>query len=603
MRVARASGQPAWNDRPPRHRVRDVLWLGLAAAVATGLLHALALEVGRLGFERLVWFPRGFFWMSPLAYAAVFAPGIVVLTVLALAIRKTGVLALAVFAFGCVGAFGLLLPVTKISRLAALLLAAGIGVRLSLAVQRRPEHWIRWSRRFVLASLIALPLGAIWQHRPPGESDNKAQSPAPNVLLVVLDAVRARNALSPSATTTPSLDSRAAEGAVFEWAFSTSPWTLPSHSSMFTGLYPRQQAGDWYTPVQPDARTLAEVLHERGYATGAFVANLHYTAWDSGLGQGFERVDDYDTDGLQVMRSSSYTQTALFTSLLDARSASDVVGAVLRPDLSIVRQHTYRSKLADRVAGEFLGWQEAQGTRPFFAFLNMMDAHLPFHAAEPEHSRYPPAIPRDERAYDDAIRFMDGQLDSLLATLDRRGILDNTVVVVTSDHGELFDQHELSGHANSLYRDVLHVPLLIRYPQRVPAGLRVATPVSQRDLAATLLDLVGVADSLPGTSLRNAWEGRLELLSPVMAEVRHQATPLSVTPASQGDMRALFDDSLHYIVNEGTQREELYAYRSDTLESTNLAEGGDADGRLATWRERLARVLVETRNPPVSDRR
>jgi arylsulfatase A-like enzyme len=236
------------------------------------------------------------------------------------------------------------------------------------------------------------------------------------------------------------------------------------------------------------------------------------------------------------------------------------------------------------------------GDRPFFAFLNLMDAHLPHFDPEPLKSRYPPGH-RDQRTYDGAIRFIDEQLDSMFNVLAARGALDRTIVVVTSDHGDLFDQHGLSGHANSLYLDLLHVPLMIRYPARVPAGVRISAPVSLRDLSATLIDLSGGHNALPGASLRSAWEGQLDRLSPVLAEVTRLPNPAE-TPASKGNMRSLFDDSLQYIVNEGTRREELYAWRVDPAQSRNLAEGDSGAARLQPWRERLARVLREVQARP-----
>jgi arylsulfatase A-like enzyme len=579
-------------------RFADVFLLGVAAAIATGLLHALGLAVSHLGFDRMTWYPRGFFWMSPVAYALVMLPGALLLGLIALTIRKPWVLALSAFAVATVGAFGLLLPSTAISRVAALVLAAGVGSVFSRAVMKRSDRWLSWARGLVFAGVVGVPVAALVQGRSPrgSEADASAGDRPPNILLVVMDVVRASNVTlnQPELSTTPGLARRGAEGVVFEWAFSTAPWTLPSHASMLTGLYARQQDGDWYKPLQDEARTLTETLRDRGYATGGFVANLHYTAWDTGLAQGFDHFEDYARDWLQVIRCSSYTQTTFFTSLLDAKGVGDVVRAFVSPNLSIVPQHTYRTKLADRVTGDFLRWQDGLGGRPFFALINLMDGHLPWFEPEPLKSRYPPPVHHDLRAYDASIRFMDAQLDSLFLALARRNELDRTIVVVTSDHGELFEQHGLSGHANSLYLDLLHVPLMIRYPARVPANVRVVTPVSLRDLSATLVDLSGGTDSFPGASLRNAWAGQLDRLSPLLAEVTKLPNPAE-TPASQGNMRSLLDDSLHYIVNEGTRREELYAYRADPAEARNLFEGDSA--RLQAWRDRLARVLQQVARP------
>ena len=581
-----------WSNRPAARRFADVFLLGIAAAIATGLLHALGLAISHLGFDRMTWYPRGFFWMSPVAYTLVLLPGAVVLGLLALTIRKQWVLAFSAFAVATVGAFGLLLPTTAISRAAALVLAAGVGTTVSRMVMQRSERWLSGARRVVILGIAVVTVGVLLHGRPPRASAAVASAGdrPPNILLVVMDVVRAQNVTlnQPELPTTPGRARRGAEGVVFDWAFSTAPWTLPSHAGMLTGLYPRQQDGDWYKPLQDDALTLTETLRDRGYATGGFVANLHYTAWDTGLAQGFDHYDDYTRDWLQVIRCSSYTQTALFTSLLDAKGIGDVVRAFASPNLSIVPQHTYRTKLADRVTGDFLRWQDGLGGRPFFALVNLMDGHLPHFEPEPLKSRYPPDVHHDLRAYDASIQFIDAQLDSTFRALAQRGELDRTIVVVTSDHGELFEQHGLSGHANSLYLDLLHVPLMIRYPGRVPAGVRVASPVSLRDLSATLVDLSGGQDSFPGASLRNAWEGNLDRISPALAEVTRLPNPAE-TPASHGDMRSLFDDSLHYIVNEGTKKEELYAYRTDPAESHNLVEGDST--RLQAWRDRLARVL------------
>ena len=363
---------------------------------------------------------------------------------------------------------------------------------------------------------------------------------------------------------------------------------------MFTGLCPGEQGGDWFTPLEAGRLTLAELLRDRGYATGAFVANLHYTAWDSGLAQGFDWFEDHPADWMQVLRSSSYTQTELFTSLLDAQSVGDVVRALRRPNLWIIPQHIYDTSLADEIGRKFLRWHDRLGGRPYFAFLNLMDGHLPFPASPARRRRYPP-LERGLADYEAAIGFMDAQIADVLTALERAGTLDRTIVIVTADHGELIGEHGLSGHAHNLYRNVLHVPLLVRYPDGVPAGVRVSAPVSLRDLAATVADLTGSDAAFPGSTLRRVWQGDTAARSQAFTEVRKQPNPLGNYPASRGNMQSLFDDSLHYIRNEGTGQEELYAYVTDTLESTNLAIG-DRDGlRLRPWRDRLARLLRDRR--------
>jgi arylsulfatase A-like enzyme len=171
-----------------------------------------------------------------------------------------------------------------------------------------------------------------------------------------------------------------------------------------------------------------------------------------------------------------------------------------------------------------LAWlAEQEPKRPFFAFLNYLDAHDPYDPSSGFRQKFAPG-PRAPRPpdgahvseegarpeldlYDAAIAYLDSAVGGLLQELDRRGLLENTLVVLTSDHGEEFAEHGLMGHAASLYRPSVEVPLVFSLPGTIPAG-RVPGPVTLRDLAATILDVTGNTDSsIPGTSLRGYWEG------------------------------------------------------------------------------------------------
>jgi arylsulfatase A-like enzyme len=165
---------------------------------------------------------------------------------------------------------------------------------------------------------------------------------------------------------------------------------------------------------------------------------------------------------------------------------------------------------------------------------------------------------------------MDHVLDSLFAELRRESLLDRTIVVVTSDHGEQFGEHGLRNHGNSLYLPLLHVPLVVRYPARLAPG-RVPAAVSLSDLAATLLDLAGVKPRRPpaGSSLVPV-AARSAGSRDVLAETEQLQSGGRDEPAGRGDMAALLTDSLHFIRNEdGTF--ELYAYRVDSAEAHDLA--------------------------------
>jgi arylsulfatase A-like enzyme len=176
-------------------------------------------------------------------------------------------------------------------------------------------------------------------------------------------------------------------------------------------------------------------------------------------------------------------------------------------------------------------------------------------------------LQREIDGYDSALAYLDSQLAVLVDELNRRGVLQNTLLVITADHGESFGEHGLIGHGNSLYLEQIHVPLLVRHPDRVPADLRVPDPVSLRDIPATVLDLAGVAgDPLPGRSLAGQWQqSSPRRSSPVLSVslagiARHPDYPLG----RRGHIRSLAVRDWQLMVHEeGTV--ELFRTDGDGL--------------------------------------
>jgi len=233
-----------------------------------------------------------------------------------------------------------------------------------------------------------------------------------------------------------------------------------------------------------------------------------------------------------------------------------------------------------------LRWLEQHEGRPFFVFMNFFDAHEEW--APPDQIRRFADRPKAIDRYEAAIAYQDQEVATLLDTLRARGLLDRTIVVLTSDHGEQYGEHGLTNHGNSLYLTLLHVPLVIRYPALVPTGAGVGEVVSVVDLPATILSLAGAPAVLPGRSLADAWHGGAPR-GPVLADVERAISETVVGPTSRGAMRSLVDSQWHYIRN-GDGVEELYAYRSDPEERTNLAGLPAHAGILASMREALARM-------------
>jgi arylsulfatase A-like enzyme len=367
---------------------------------------------------------------------------------------------------------------------------------------------------------------------------------------------------------------------------------------MFTGRFPHELSADWLTPLDATYPTLAEVFSAQGYRTAGFAANLLYCTYETGLDRGFVRYEDYPITPRMIAHSSWLTRTF-------AEKFQGIIGN---------RQKLVRKSAAE-VNENFTRWLSHQEQRPFFVFLNYMDAHSPYLPPEPFDLKFASKRPRDPwvredhkyaaeeidalmAAYDGAVTYLDHQLGLLFDELEHQGRLEDTLVIVTSDHGEQFGEHGLMGHANSLYLPLLHVPLVVSFPSRVPAGRRVPEPVTLRDIPATVVDLVGFEGKphFPGHSLAPYWStghdpGRSA--AALLSEVSQSINLAAWLPSMKGDMKSLVMDGMHYIKN-GDGREELYDFESDPAEERDLA--GSEEGRRALERFRRSLMTFLGRN-------
>jgi arylsulfatase A-like enzyme len=429
---------------------------------------------------------------------------------------------------------------------------------------------------------------------------------APNVLLVVLDTVGfdALNLGAPNErglpqAHSPRLAELAASGVHFRRAISPSSWTLPAHASMFCGQPVDKHQATWHRGPELQFTSLAQELHGAGYVTGGFVGNNIYCSRETGLARGFLRYEDYPLDVTRFLQS-----TPLGRYVLEAIKRGRIDRLERKP--------------ADAVTQPFLAWLDGHSAgqprgRPFFAFLNYFDAHDPY-VAPPEFASHVPQTEADRQTirdwwnidkpsltdqqvalgmygYLDCIEFLDHHFGRLLDELESRGILENTIVIVTSDHGEHFGDHQLFGHGNSLYQPLVHVPLIISCPGRVPDARTVDQFVSLVDLPATVLDVVGLEDSIAdttigGRSLRRFWTDRTsdledhvytELPGPSAFPPNHGASPIF-----SGPMRAVIRNGFKYI--RAGEVEELFDLQSDPAELHNLASDAQYRVTLETLR-------------------
>jgi arylsulfatase A-like enzyme len=261
--------------------------------------------------------------------------------------------------------------------------------------------------------------------------------------------------------------------------------------------------------------------------------------------------------------------------------------------------------------------------RPFFAFLNYNEAHTPYEVPDGSTSGFgiQPTSWHDRLllnkwiahdrgdltardiqmafdVYDDCIAYLDRHLGSLLDELGRRRALDDTVVIVTADHGEHLGDHLLFFHGCSLYRQLVGVPLVVAGPNCVPSGQVIDEPVSLRDLPATVLALAGLkkGHGFPGRSLARFWEtatGRdSPTYEPLLMETDKPAflTNKGREPVARGAMKSLVAAGMHYI-RSGDGQEELYALKLDPGEETNLAGLADAEVSLEGFRGALQSIF------------
>lgn len=640
--TAKKEPTPSVTSLKPAEILLLALWFGLLMGLAEVAVWAIQTAV--LG--QLVVTSHHIIWMAPLVNILYLVGPALILALIAGRWPGRISLSLIIFVFTLPGFLGLLFMIPGLHRLAALVLAAGLSVQTARMLATRSrllQTLMRYSsglpgllvksprqaetisaqgesvltsrRQFLvgsgatMAGLVAGTYGwDIMKERRALANLPMLSPDQPNVLLIVLDTVRAQNLslYGYDRATSPTLEQLARQGITFERAISTAPWTLPSHAGIFTGRWHHEVSADMNTPLDATYPTLAETLAAHGYLTAGFVANIDFCSSPYGLNRGFVYFDDFPVSPGQAILTSSLGQTLSRNKRLR----------------SLINYHdVLNRKDAARITGNFLDWHARQEQRPFFAFLNYYDAHQPYLPPEPFAHKFGAAQPRanlayytnsaefDEAwllspeqiqaelaAYDGAIAYQDYYLSLLFEELNRRGVLDNTLVIITSDHGEQFGEHNLFGHTNSLYMPTLHVPLLVLLPGRTLADQHVSTAVSLRNLPATVLDLVGLGQNsqIPGISLAQYWQGvgSNPASDPILSEMNQRSVPVQDWyPLAKGNMKSLVVDQYHYIRN-GDGQEELYDYVNDPSELNDLAGSEVGRQSISQFRTSLEAILA-----------
>jgi len=362
---------------------------------------------------------------------------------------------------------------------------------------------------------------------------------ARNILLITIDTLRADRVgiYGAASVQTPNIDRLAREGA---WALHSTvpvPLTRPSHVSIFTGLYPAEHGiRDNVSPaLRGDVPLLAEQLDARGKATAAFVSSVVLSR-QSGLARGF----DHYSDRFEIGED-------------DARFLNTI------------------QKRGDETTAEAIRWIKETGVRAgaagFFLWVHLYDPHDPY---EPP-GRF--AVQYADRPYDGEVAWSDELVGRLSAALREAGVADDTLTIVTSDHGEGLGEHDEDVHGYFIYETTLRVPLVVHGPG-VKAGTRLTAVTRSVDLFPTILDMAGVAEGIPrtsGRSLRAALAG-----APLEEEPAFAESLVPLVHFGWSDLRAVRDGRWKYIL---APRPELYDLDRDPGEQRNLADAEPARAR------------------------
>jgi len=457
----------------------------------------------------------------------------------------------------------------------------------------------------------------------------------PNIILLVMDTTR-KDFLScygHQPETSPNIDALAAEGVVFENNVATAPWTIPTHSSMFSGLYTSSHGAHWeHLYLDDTIETVGEILADRGYRTVGF-SNNPVVSRSTNLDQGY-------SDFYEMWKNASRFPT-LYSQIKDF-----VIYKMGRADAG-----------AERTNEMIEGWLERRYDReqPFFMFINFMEPHLVYNPPvqyrrqfakddevtarmsritihtvyemlADESSRGLALAPEEVKAlrslYEGEIAYLDSRIGELVEYLRSRDYLDNTLLIITADHGENIGEHDLIDHQLSLYDTTLLIPLIIRYPSRIPGGTRIDDLVQSVDIFPTMLDVAGVEeedldDSVLGRSLFfniRGEPGRTVAFSEYMspknqfqrvqrwAEARGKVAVISRFDRRLKSMRSV---ERKYIWSSD-DLDEMYMISRDPGEVDNLKETGadeftGMEEELERWATSLPRMTKENSEIPEMD--
>ena len=407
---------------------------------------------------------------------------------------------------------------------------------------------VKAARILILFLLVAAPLGA-------GQAQKKATQP--DVFLITIDTLRADHVhcYGYESIQTPALDALAKDGIRFTQAYTPSPITNTSHTSILTGLLPSSHGvTDFAVPLAPNHPTLAELLKKSGYHTAAFIGAviLDSKTLAPGLDRGF---DFYDNFPAQSQTKSRWGRVE--------RRGADVV------------QHAQ-------------SWMTAHPAGPHFVWIHLYDPHDPYEPPPPFSQTY------KDRLYDGEIAYADSVLAGFIGYLKKTGRYDNALIVVVGDHGEGLGEHGEESHGIFLYDSTTHVPLIVKIPARVASNSHgdqvVKAQVRTLDILPTVIDWLDIPppEQLDGESLKPFLDGPAEGKDRIA--IGETDYPLRFGWAPLRSVRA---EGFKFIE---APRPELYDLKADPKELTNRYQASDTT--VQKFRGTLAAIKTDAPVPP-----
>jgi len=610
------------------------IWLILKLATWFGLVTGLVEGAGLLLFQRINWKDWGLsvhvsaeiLWIAPICDFLLFlllGLGLGLVAYLAPRLRSPR---FGVFLFSLLMFYDWFALPERLWRIAALVLAFG-GAKLLTGVFKKHDaaflrFWrttLPWATAAFLLTWAAIQ-GTAWIKEKVALAKLPAAQPgAPNVVVIVMDTVRADHlsTYGYERPTTPHIDHIAEQGVLFENAISASSWTLPSHASMLTGRYSYEHRA---TDVKPetgktlDGRypTLPEILAEHGYRTGGFSANSVYFNKNLGLERGFIHFEDYFHSAFDSFSRTVYGQQ-LARSVFSWDGVRRLAIWLGFPSIDELQTTSSKSwavrKRASDVNREAFSWIDRDPKKPFFVFMNYFGAHRPYTRPPygvkrfvqlDNHALYlqqvNPTAEERSAGYDECIAHIDDAVKSFLDGLKQRGLDQHTLLVITSDHGELLGEHGLYEHQNSLYLPLIRVPLIFWQPGHVPAGVRIPTAVSNVSIAATVTDMLGLNHRFPGPPLSIFWKAQSRPTS--WPEPVSELTQFNYAspdwPSHYGAMTSLITPQYHYILHQQSGA-SLYDWVHDPSESVNLAKTPQGEQLVSEFAAQVQSQLAHPR--------